>query len=134
MAAAAVRAAVNDYGCHPNFGGVVLGDGGGGVAAVATAASALRATGYMFLPLTVAAPDVPTAVQLAALGAPLSAVSLPKVGSSDPRGSAQAALRTLAALGAASANVSNAMTMAVTLDACDATSDSLARFAANALK
>lgn len=70
-------------------------------------------------------------VSLAYLGLPLAAVSLPSL-PADPRGSATAVLALLAQLSAASANTSNAMSMAVSLDACSTSSDSLTRFSAYA--
>ena len=137
MPKAAIKQSVADFGCHPNFGGLVLGDGASEPLTVGDAAAALRAVGYMFLPLVPAVPTVGAAVTLAGLGAPLAAVSLPQrmagaMAGAQPAAVANAVLSRLAELRAAAANSSNAMTMAVTLSACDTTSDSFTRFAAYA--
>jgi len=119
--------------CHPNLGGVVVADGRADVGAAAAAARALRRRGYMFLPLIPAVPHVARAVELAAAGVPLAAVSLPPLeGVTDSAAWAAATLARLAELGGAASNASNAMTMAVTLDACALASDSLVRFGAYA--
>ena len=120
----------------------MLGDGAARPPALASAATALRRVGYMFLPVVPAVPSVAAAVTLASLGVPLAAVSLPPMEGSGGRGGdgagggpaawADAVFGRLAELGAASSNRSHAMSMAVTLDACTMESDSLTRFAAYA--
>ena len=92
--------------CHPNLGGALL-----NLSSAISGAAAMRSRGgYWMVPLVPNVPTVADAVQLASADVPLAAVNLPL--------EANDALATLQTLAAASANTSNAMTMAVSLDAC----------------